>query len=186
MSQESALSGLFGSFARLRGSSTQAPQKVVQTLMEGAVVVRLGARLTTIVFDCPCPLAVVENTTARMLRHLQILMSHVTKERSKFRRRLRCVTTDAYAPNLACERPLWKLRKCDGSHFLCDFHNTSRAHAKSLSPLGETVTGLIRTALSLRTGGAMVQLRQCLRGEIASRVVLRHGCPPAEAVQHKL
>lgn len=181
----STLCTLNESNKELRVSSTQAPQKVVQSSLSGALVVRLNGKLLSFVFDTPCPLAVVSHCTTAVIAHLQLLLSQASRAARAFRHRTRAAVTDAHAANVAAEPQICNERQANGIHILCDIHKTAAVHEKTLAMVDSTVTGLIQTALALRTGGAMVTFRTCLREEIASRLVLRHGFPPKEAVEYK-
>ena len=73
----------------------------------------------------------------------------------------------------------------DSPHAIRDTHRTALVYGKTLAPLDPQVTGAVRIALSLRTGGSMTLFRQCLRDEIASRLRILQGTPPRDATAYK-
>ena len=73
----------------------------------------------------------------------------------------------------------------DSLHVICDAHCTALVYGKTLAPLDPQVTGAMRIALSLRTGGSMTLFRQCLRDEIASRLRILQGTPPRDAIAYE-
>ena len=50
---------------------------------------------------------------------------------------------------------------------------------------GSQISGVIRVALALRTGSAMVRFRSCLRQDIFSRLKILSGVAPPEAVEYR-
>ena len=68
-----------GAAKRLTVKASQAPQKIMQTRSDVAMVVRLGGRLVTIVLHAPCPLSVLERCSAKCIQQQQLLLSRAGK-----------------------------------------------------------------------------------------------------------
>ena len=173
----------------LGAHASKAPQKVMQTRLETGAVLRLGAWLVTLTFHTPCPLAVMESSSAACILRQQLLFSPARRASSAFNRITRAATTDALAANRACERSIMPTRGVahhgHSLHLLCGVHATALVYSKSFAPLDPEMSGAIRLALSLRTGGGMTRFRKCLREEVASRLDVLHGRAPPSALAHK-
>ena len=178
-----------GQSKSLQVSASGAPQKIVQTRGDVGMVIRLGERLVTLSIRPHFPLAVVEDTSATCLRQLQLSLSRVGRAARAFQQVTRAATTDAFSGNKLAEASIGVERALAGQnsslHVLCDVHGTAGVYDKTFAPLDPFITGVIRTALSLRTGAAMARFRHCLRLEIASRLEVFEGACPREAVDYK-
>ena len=121
------------------------------------MVLKIGNRYVSLVLE-PCyPLAVVERTTARCLKHQQLAQSLVGRTSKLFKRVTRCATTDAFSGNIAAEGSIAHDRdpqQCSHLHILCGTHATSGVYTNTFAPLDAQVSGAIHTALALRTGPA--------------------------------
>lgn len=173
----------------LQVMTTGAAQKIVQTRGSVGLVVKLGERLVTIIYHLHLPLAVVERTTGQVLKYLQLTTSRLSRAAIAFKGHTRAVTTDAFSGNKTAEASIMQDRAAatTGSslHILCDVHATAGVYDKVFAPLDSFVTGVIRTALSLRSGAAMHRFRRCLRQEIEARLEVVEGVPPRSATDYK-
>ena len=86
---------------KLRESASK--QKLVQTQGDTAMVLRIGAQITTICFKSHYPLAVVQSTTGACLKQLQLQLSRTGPAAKAFVGVTRAVTTDAASSNSASE-----------------------------------------------------------------------------------
>lgn len=169
-------------------SASQAPQRVMQTQAETAWVLQLGEEYVTITFKAPCPLSVLERTSASCIMEQQVGISKASRASAAFRQATRAATTDGHAANIATEAAIPALRyggAHPGLHLLCDVHCTALVYERALAPVDKEVSGAIHIAKALRTGSAMSRFRDCLRDEIDSRLVVLHGTPPRAAVEYK-
>lgn len=163
-------------------------QKLVQTQFGFGCLVRVGARLVTFLGEQVCPLAIVERTTGRVFAHLQQSLSMTSDAAGAFRRCTRAAVTDSYSAIVAAERHIAAARKTPADpnvHIKCQVHRCSTAHGLAFAFVDPVLTGLIRTALALRNGSAMVRFRECLTAEIASRLKVCEGGPEPSAVAYK-
>lgn len=169
-------------------SASQALQRIMQTQGEIGMVLQLRDKMVTISYRSPCPLSVLERTSASCVMHQQLCASRATRASNAFAGMTRATTTDGAASNLACEAALACGRSPtdgQGLHLVCDIHCTALVYEKVLAPVDSELSGAIRVAKSLRTGSAMTRFRQCLRDEIASRLRILVGSPPRSAIAYK-
>ena len=100
-----------------------------------------------------------------------------------FQRVTRAAVTDSYAPLTAAEKHIGAQRRSPADaqiHFLCRVHKTAAVHKRTFEFLDETITGMIRSALAVRSGASMVRFRESLAAEIASRLEVLEGSAPRE------
>ena len=157
---------VLGSSGALRVSATKAAQKLVQTRQDVAMVIRVGGTMASICFRPHVPLSVVDRCTGECMCTQQLAVSQVTAGARAFAGFSRVVTTDAAAPNFVCERLIHERRSCasaDFMHATCDLHGSANVYSKTFHLMEKEISGVVRTALALRTGSAMSRLRMCLR-----------------------
>ena len=142
-----------------------------------------------ITFVCQAPgrLCVVEASTAAVTKAAQLQLSPVARSACAYKGMSRVCTTDAAASNIAAEASIAKDRGEDSPnlHQLCTIHGTAGVYKKTFAVLDETITGVARAALSLRSPGAMVVFRRCLKEEIDSRLHINYGFPPDSCMRYK-
>ena len=163
-------------------------QKIMQTRSEVGMVLKVGNRFCTMVFHASCPLAVLEDTTAKCITQQQLSISRCGRAALCFKGITRATTTDGHPSNILAESTIAGLRSGDrqpGVHVLCSVHRTALVYDKTMALVDDDVSGLIRVALALRTGSAMMRFRACLRQEIASRLDVLHGSPPRSAMEYR-
>ena len=177
----------FAHVPELRVSTNAAPQKILQHMQRGGMLVEVNGRLLMICISTLSNLTVIERGTAETLKECQLRLSGATRASATFRQQIRLVCTDGCAANILCEKHVAAARgdACSAVHVLCDVHRTSLVHGKTLSLLDDNVRGVLRCALSLRNGAALSRFRRCLKDEIASRLQIIPGRPPVEAVAYK-
>lgn len=177
-----------GSSKALSVRASHAQQKIVQTRQDVGMVIKVGERLVIVSFHSLCPLSVLERTTAAALKHGQLLMSQASRGARCFELVTRAATTDAYSANIAAEASIAEERQspCHSLHWTCTIHATAGVYGKTFAPLDEHISGVIRVALSMRSGAAMSRFRKCLREEIGSRLQIKAGKPPPEALSYKM
>ena len=170
-----------------RLSTKQGLQKVLQTAQRGAIVLRLHGTVVSVFSTTICPLVVLSRTTAAAMREALLRLSGVTLAARLFQHRVRAAIVDAYSANLLAEQHMVKDRQDEwvGLVTPCEIHKTSSCHGRTFSLLEPNIRGMIHTALALHSGGAMDRFRSCLRVEIASRFVVKHGLLPADALRYK-
>lgn len=176
--QASALS------ARLRNLG--GPQKIVQTVHQGGVLLKFGDSTLAILSGAVCPLQVVDKCTAKALKEVQLRINPSSGSASLFGQALRVVCTDRHPSNMAAERAL--VRERDNwlhLHVVCEVHKTAQVYSKTFGLMESNVRGMLHCALSLRDGAAMTRFRQALRAEIESRFEVRVGTAPRDAVRWK-
>lgn len=165
----------------------QGIQKVLQTFQKGAMLLRVGNLHIAIICPTLCPIAILDRTTAIVLKDCQDKLSCVSRAGLFFQQQARAVSIDGYAANICAERAIADERKPNWSSLpiTCDIHKTARCYARTFSLLDSNVIGMIRCAMSLRNGGAMTRFRRCMREEIADRLEVKFGRPPVDATRHK-
>lgn len=172
---------------KVKLSTHQGPQKVVQTVQNGALLVRIGTEHVGLVFRPISPLCLIEAGSAQCLRHCQARVSSMTTACVGFQERLRTVCTDRAAANLAAERSLCSERPSSWQtlHVNCEVHKTSSCHTKTFVLVDDCISGMVHCALSLRNGTAMGRFRAALKQEIESRFAVRYGRPSRDALSYK-
>ena len=179
-----------GQSKSLQVKASGAPQRIMQTRGEMALVLRLGGKLVSIAFKSHFPLSVLEQCTAKCIKQQQLSMSRVGRAAKAFKSYTRAVTTDAFSGNKAAEGGIAQERaKGEGHHgslhLLCAVHATAGVYDRCFSLVDAHITGVIRAALALRSGAAMARFRACLREEIGSRLEIKTGFPSAAASNYK-
>ena len=164
-------------------------QKIVQTRGDVGLVLSIGNRLVTLTMRADFLLSVVERTTAECLQQQQLSLSPASRASLAFKSTTRAATSDAFSGDIASEKSIamQRRRKKDDNalHILCDVHGTAGVHDKTFLPLDSQISGLINTALALRSGAAMSRVRKCLMAEIASHLGVLQGSPPEAAEAYK-
>ena len=173
--QEARHGGQLGSFAHvleLRVSTNAAPQKILQHMQRGGMPVEVNGRLLMICTSTLSNLTVIERSTAETVKECQLRLLRTTRASATFRQQIRLVCTDGCAANILCEKHVAAARRdaCSAVHVLCDVHRTSLVHGKMFSLLDDNVRGMLRCALSLRHGAALLRFRRCVKDEFASRL----------------
>ena len=177
-----------GARKSLSVQASQGKQKIMQTRQEGALVVRLGDQLVSLVSRVAARLSVVENATAAAVKSQQLGVLLVTRVARIFGGMTRAATTDAHPSNICAETEIAMDRSGSQSsslRVLCEVHACAGVYKKVFEPLDSKLTSVIRIALLLRSGGAMSKFRRCLREEIASRLDILNGHPPESALAYK-
>jgi hypothetical protein len=178
-----------GASKALSLSATQEQQKIIQTQLGVGYLVLLSGRHVCITFSpIPSPLSCVERCTSASIKAQQLSVSHTTRASLAFKGRTRAVTTDGFSANPVAENSIASDRNGGVSnrlHVICDTHGVAGVYGKVFKPLDRHITGVIRTAMSLRNGAAMARWRKCLRLEVVDRLELLDGSPPREATEYK-
>ena len=138
----------------------------------------------------PCALNIVDRNTGACLREQQLRISDASKAMTLFKARLRATCTDRGSGNAPCERALaaerfkWPQGRVQ---WACEVHKTATIHEEVLNvqPLDATISGMIRTALALRSGTGMQRFREALVQEVRSRLQVLCGPPPREATAYR-
>ena len=171
----------------------QAKQKVVQTQGEYGILLkfvqtdRIGYAMLR--FVPAFPLAVLQECTGKSLQLLAERLTLTPAAARAFLHTTRAVTTDGASTCILAEKLLASQRSWADEmlHMLCDVHRTSRVYDGTFQgpEIDSGITGSIRAALSLRTGGAFSKFKSCLSEEIRSRLVILRGRPPRAAEEYK-
>lgn len=163
-------------------------QKIVQTIQGGGMLFKVRGQYITILTSTICPLQVIDRGTGALFFETQRRLSGVSVAASSgFSHKCRLACTDSNKSNAVAERMLLQDRgnAWKGLHTFCEVHKSATAHEKTFSLQPQTLQGMIRCALALRTGSSMTRFRKCLRAEVASRFEVKHGSPPSDALQYK-
>ena len=148
------------------------------------MVIRIRGQLYTVLGGQPCPLAVVQSTSASVLAQLQQALSLATTDSRFFQRCTRGAVTESAAPLGTAERHIQSSRghpRSANLHVKCQVHKTSIVHGTKFTFLSGTVSGMIRAALSLRSGAAMIRFREVMAAEIATRLEILVGTSTEDA-----
>ena len=141
-----------------------------------------------IVGETACPLqGMTRNNADTLLECLHRLQAN-TQAAASFPLKLRGVVLDEAKANLAAEQMLLQHRDPSWCPLTlpCDTHKASRCHSKSFDTLmPQDVSGLVRTALSLREGGKMALFRAALGREVRERLVILRGEASLDAQHHR-
>lgn len=167
----------------------QGVQKILQTMQGGGLLMRLGdGRFVSLLPSTLCSLVILPDGTGESTAQAQMRISGVSRASTKFQQTTRAVCTDRAKANFLAERRVVSERGASwtGLHISCDVHRTSRIHDRTFSVLDTNIRGMVDCALSMRNGPAMSRFRKAMRDEIASRFVVLHGAPTAEAKTHKM
>ena len=146
------------SFAHMfeqRVSTNAAPQKILQDMQRGGMLVEVNGRLLMICISTFSILTVIERSTSETLKECQLRLSGATRASAIFRHQIRFVCIDGCAANILCEKHVAAARgdACSAVHVLCDVHRTSLVHGKTFSLLDENVRALC--ALCAKRGRAV-------------------------------
>ena len=101
--REARQGGQLASFAHvpeLRVSTNAAPQKNLQHMQRGGLLVEVNGRLLMI---CISTLTVIERGTAETLKECQLCLSGATRASATFQQHIRLVCTDGCAGNILCK-----------------------------------------------------------------------------------
>ena len=189
LTSTSELSRTAGNVRNFTLSSAGSPQKIVQSMNKGLMVIRVLGELISIVTQTVCPLSVVEANTAACALDAQLRVSGSTANWKNFAMSARGATTDRGPENRPCERGV--AAKYGGLakllHIFCEVHMSAGVHKKmfAMRGLDNVVTGAIRTSLSLRSGSSMMRFRVALREEVTSRLQVLSGIAPHDAQRHR-
>lgn len=178
------------SFSRgptLQITTSATTQKILQHMQTGGMLLKVKDRFVIIKMHTLSNLAVMENGTKETLMECQLRLSTATRSANCFEHQARVACTDGAKTNIACEKAFARGRgaQCMALHYLCDIHKTSLMHEKCFVLLDANIRGMIKCALSLRSGAAMNIFRRCLAQEIEDRLEILHGRPSQEAVAYK-
>ena len=161
--------------------------KVLQTQQWCGFLVEISGLFFKIVFEQVCPLQVLQRNSAQVLGEAIRQQAGATKSSAHFHFQGRVASFDKAPYNTKAFLALGAERGLQTSmHCHCEAHTVSRSFASSFDGLvGKHVTGLTSCALSLRCSGMLALFRQSLKEEVAERIQVLRGHPPAEAVEHK-
>lgn len=170
-----------------RHSNTRGLQKVLSIAQSGGLLLKLGEDMFSIISLSVSPLAILEKGTATVLKEATLRLSGVTLASTWSDQCTRAVCTDRASANLLAERLVGNERgaKWQTLHIHCEAHKVATCHEVTFGLIDDHIKGMIHCALSLRDGSSMDTFRACMRAEVSSRIVVRRGAPPAEAVQYK-
>ena len=99
---------------------------------------------------------------------------------------MRMITTDRCAAQWSAERMIQRTHACfHRLHFPCEIHMHVTALNRALALADESISGIIRIALSLRLGGWMKIFRQELCNEIQESLDVRIGRSSASAARRR-
>ena len=162
--------------------------KILQTQAKYGMVVKGPACYIHFFASFPTPLQILERNTGEVLRHSLVQNLGVSFWANSFQHKARIVCVDKAGANAKAERGLVADRSPAWSSGVlpCEVHITSTIFKKTYPVyMPEHVSGLLHTALSLRSGPSLGLFRRCLAKTIERQLVIMHGSPPREATQHK-
>lgn len=167
--------------------SSKGPQKILQTVQAGGMLVKVGDVFISFFCSAVPPLQALSAGTAVCLKEAQVRGSSASRAASLFSQATRVVCTDRYAANTMAEKSLSDDRGAPWSHLHlhCDIHRTASAHTKTFCLMESNIRGMIHTSLALGNGAAMEKFRSCLRDEVGSRFEVLHGRPTTEANMYR-
>ena len=163
------------------------PAKLLQVESGWAAVVKktseAGAKYVFFRDDVVVTSTVMHQTTApcmaETLRALTVIRDRAVAD---FRFRARVVCSDRYAAQLAAERGIATARKeWSFLHTACEIHMSTAAQAQALHLMDDSISGMIRTAVSLKLGGWMRAFRHCLVQEVLDTLDVQQGQASLEA-----
>ena len=162
--------------------------KLLQINSSYSMLVKMDSKFVMMLGQTFCPLQVLQQNTAAVLKTSLSRMGAATAKAQEFKVRMRSVCTDAGSGNIKAEQDMTEQRGDSWSlfHVYCDVHKISRARRRTFEELqGQHVSGLIRVALSLRQGAMLNQFRGAMASIIRSKIIIKHGCLSGEAWDYK-
>eukprot|EP00971_Amphidinium_carterae_P101796 2014786-Amphidinium_carterae.6 len=165
--------------------------KLLQMKSFGGFLIDLMGR-TVFIRTCALdPFAAMGKANAECLQRCLTRICSITSAASAFKFRLRTLALDQGSANVPAEASIKNLRsECGGAWhnaiFPCCAHIISGCFKRTFDGLMESsITGLIRTAMSILEGGKMMTFRKALLAELQSRPVKLIKAPlSAEAKKH--
>ena len=162
--------------------------KILQTQCKYGMVVKLPNHFLHFFASFPAPLQLLERNTSEVLKQALTQNLGVSSWSRAFHAKSRLVCVDKAGSNAKAERGMLTDRQEGWSSglFACEVHITSNIFKKTYQQLmPQHVTGMLRTALSLRSGAALGLFRRCLAATINQKLVLLAGSPARGALEHK-
>ena len=110
----------------------------------------------------------------------------LTPASSLFQDKCRLVCTDKLTANAKSERGIGHDRQCEGWPvpllFHCDVHVVAAVHGGAFAPRQESISGLVRLALSFSAPHNWTRFRKLFRQVVNSQIKIMIGTPPVEAL----
>eukprot|EP00971_Amphidinium_carterae_P036791 723405-Amphidinium_carterae.1 len=162
--------------------------KILQIRQGFAMVMKLPMGFVKIYGESPCALQAMQKGTSEVMKESLFRVVATSPASEQFAFRTRQVSSDQFKGNIRAEAAIHESRGHRWQHLAtyCEIHATSRAFHKTFDTnVPEHITGLIRCALSLRSGGAMTTFRRSLREIIRERVQIYFGRSSDAARLHR-
>lgn len=152
-------------------ASKGAPQKIMQTTLQGGLLVRANGGYVSIFSSAICSLAACSSGHASVIKEVQHRMRGISRAAVRFSHAVRSATTDRYSGNVVSERSIKKDMDelWAAAHFFCDVHRTAGVYTKAFVAAEANTRGMIHAALALGNGAALIRFRRAVREEISSR-----------------
>eukprot|EP00971_Amphidinium_carterae_P191683 3803512-Amphidinium_carterae.1 len=162
--------------------------KILQTTEKWAYLIKAGTQMVSIIGKSLCPLQVMQNTTAEVVKACLLANGTSSLYSNQFKCRVKSSCADKAASNKKAMASIAQDR-CPGwssSHMDCEVHIVSTAMKRTFEGVvPEQVSGLLHCALSLRVPGALTVWRSCMRKVIRSSLVIMDGVPSLAARNFK-
>lgn len=168
----------------LESHQKDACAKIVQTEFVVSMLVHLAGQYTELHLEVPCLLQVAGRGTGEVYAAVQSAARPPFEDiAALFARSDRHVLTDMDGSVLRAERALTSRGpKRSLCHHFCRIHRISKIATKGPDVyMGDTVSSIIRIALSLQSASSMKVFRRCLREVIARSLVICRGSPGVAA-----
>ena len=161
--------------------------KVLQTQQWAGFLVKSGGQHCKIIFQQVCPLQILQRNSAEVLQAALLEQTGCTSSSRDYHFHARVASCDSAPYNSKAFTSMGAARGQTSSLQLhCEVHDVSRAFSSTFDGLlPQHVSGIISSALSLRTSGMLATFRECLAEEVAARLVIMQGEPSPEARAHK-
>lgn len=164
--------------------------KIMQSELQVHVLLRhkTSGRTVQLGGKLPTQLQCLETTKAPQIVKNQLEMMAVIPNleavSSCFQQKLLLTTTDRFGANLAAERDIQaRFKDFVSTHMPCGVHELSTCEKAMSDITSGHVGGLLSLGLSMRSAGALKELRKCLAMVLEERLVVKVGNP--KCVEHR-
>lgn len=132
-------------------------------------------------------LVVLDRVTGEATRAALQQQWGVSLAAEQFGQRTGVCTTDKGSANQKCERGVRAQDRFGWGHMhlYCEVHISHVIHRSTFNYFAKDISGMIRLALSLKIAGQLGSYSKVLRGTIMSRIVIRFGPQPADAIAYR-
>jgi hypothetical protein len=186
-SESSSTIALRPSHVEDKSKANASATKLFQEDQSYAMLFRLQGRFVIVLGKTIAPIQAMEVNNAVVSAQCTLNNSGVSPWAEHFRSKTRATTSDKCSVNAAAERIVQRERGGGWAKlaFDCELHIAATIMGKSLAEVSADITGIIRTALSLRLSYHHNLFRRCLRTEIMEGLDVYCGPPPQEYQRYR-